>query len=45
MSFGRYLEGVALLLVCLGALTLGARRLRAWIAPSYEGVAGRSPTE
>jgi len=41
VSFGRYLAGVALLLVCLGALALGARRLRAWIAPSYEGVAGR----
>lgn len=41
MSFGRYLAGVALLLVCLGALTLGARRLRRWIAPSYEGVVGR----
>jgi hypothetical protein len=41
VSFGRYLVGVAVLFVCLGALALGARRLRAWIAPSYEGVAGR----
>jgi hypothetical protein len=41
VSFGRYLVGVAVLIVCVGALALGARRLRAWIAPSYEGVAGR----
>lgn len=40
MSFGRYLGGVVVVIVCLGALTLGARRLRGWIAPSYEGVAG-----
>ena len=40
MTFGRYLEGVAVLIVCVGALALGARRLRSWIAPSYDGVAG-----
>ena len=37
MSAGRYLEGVVLGLLCVGALGLGAHRLRLRLAPSYEG--------
>jgi hypothetical protein len=41
MSAGRYLEGVVLGLVCVGALAFGARRLRLRLAPSFAGtVAG-----
>jgi hypothetical protein len=41
MSAGRYLEGLVLGLVCVGALVLGARRLRLRLTPSFAGpVAG-----
>jgi hypothetical protein len=41
MSVGRYLEGVVLLVLCAGALVVGARRLRRRLVPAAEGIVAR----
>jgi hypothetical protein len=41
VSAARYLEGVVLGIVCIGALACGGRRLRWRIAPFYDGPAAR----
>jgi hypothetical protein len=41
VTAGRYLEGVVLGLLCVGALGLGACRLRSRVAPFYVGIVAR----
>jgi hypothetical protein len=41
VTAGRYAEGVLLGIVCLGALGLGAHRLRLRLAPFYDGATAR----